>query len=86
MLQLNQICRQIYFIAVKPVEVEVQMYVLSIFGGVKHHNPNPNPFLFWPLCCLSFNVWIMITPLESSNSSNEQLTITFAINRQTDKQ
>jgi hypothetical protein len=31
MLQLNQIYRQIYFIAVKPVEVEVQMYVLSIF-------------------------------------------------------
>jgi hypothetical protein len=31
MLQLNQICKQIYCIAVKPVEVEVQMYVLSIF-------------------------------------------------------
>ena len=26
-------------------------------------------FLFWPLCCLSFDLRIMITPLVSSNSS-----------------
>jgi hypothetical protein len=23
----------------------------------------------WPLCCLSFELWILITPLASSNSS-----------------
>jgi hypothetical protein len=26
-------------------------------------------FFFWPLCCLSFDLWILITPLVSSNSS-----------------
>jgi hypothetical protein len=24
---------------------------------------------FWPLCCLSFDLWILITSLVSSNSS-----------------
>ena len=27
-------------------------------------------FFFWPLCCLFFNIWILITPLVSSNSSS----------------
>jgi hypothetical protein len=26
-------------------------------------------FFFWPLCCLFFNIWILIIPLVSSNSS-----------------
>jgi hypothetical protein len=26
-------------------------------------------FSFWPLCCLSFDIWILITSLVSSNSS-----------------
>ena len=26
-------------------------------------------FFFWPLCCLSFDFWILITSLVSSNSS-----------------
>ena len=26
-------------------------------------------FFFWPLCCLSFDIWIMITHLASSSSS-----------------
>ena len=27
---------------------------------------------FWPLCCLFFDLWILITPLLSSNSSYNQ--------------
>ena len=31
---------------------------------------HPLSFFFWPLCCLSFfDLWIVITPLVSSNSS-----------------
>ena len=26
-------------------------------------------FFFWPFCCLFFDIWILITPLVSSNSS-----------------
>jgi hypothetical protein len=26
-------------------------------------------FIFWPLCCLFFDIWILIAPLVSSNSS-----------------
>jgi hypothetical protein len=33
-------------------------------------------FLFFPLCCLSFiDLWILITPLVSSNSSSHTLSI-----------
>ena len=34
------------------------------------------PFgIFWPLCCLSFDLQILITPLISSNSSSKDLSI-----------
>ena len=32
-------------------------------------------FFFWPLCCLSFNLWILIIPLVSSNSSHSFIFI-----------
>jgi hypothetical protein len=54
-------------------------------SGVKHHNPLYSIFsfmcmfcrpffvllcfFFWPLCCLFFDIRILITPLVSSNSS-----------------
>jgi hypothetical protein len=32
-------------------------------------------FFFWPLCCLFFDLWIVITPLVSSNSSYESFIL-----------
>jgi hypothetical protein len=37
------------------------MFCKSLFGLLS--------FFFWPLCCLSFDLRILITPLVSSNSS-----------------
>ena len=35
-----------------------------------------SPFFFWPLCCLSFDLRILITHLVSSNSSHSRMFIT----------
>jgi hypothetical protein len=45
-------------------------------------------FFFWPLCCLSFDLRILITPLVSSNSSHpshdgDHQTFKTAIKQQT---
>jgi hypothetical protein len=34
------------------------------------HGSTANYFFFWPLCCLFFDIRILITPLLSSNSSS----------------
>ena len=31
-------------------------------------------FFFWPLCCLFFDLRILVTPLVSSNSSSNKIT------------
>ena len=41
-------------------------YLLAIVLSVLRCMDSDYPFgIFWPLCCLSFNVWILITPLVS---------------------
>ena len=47
-------------------------YLLTIVLSVLlRYTDSDYPFgIFWPLCCLSFfDIWILITPLVSSNSS-----------------
>jgi hypothetical protein len=39
------------------------------------------PFIFWSLCCLTFNLWLLITPLVSSEFSGFFLKQTQAQNR-----
>ena len=48
-------------------------YLLTIVLSVLlRYTDSDYPFgIFWPLCCLSFfDIWILITPLVSSNSSS----------------
>ena len=43
------------------------LFPLAIVLSVLWLMDSDNPFgIFWPLCCLSFDIWILITPLVSS--------------------